>query len=159
MKALGLAALAVVALAACNPTLSAQSIAPPGRNMVFDSVDGFWGNTKYYRLEMSEGVAFAVTCEKSGPCEKLVATSDDPGVAEVRPAALQKLVPTDYRGMNQTQIAMSAVVIVGKHPGQTTIRLRSKDGNRDVKVTITPPPVLGAPATVASPSPSASRAP
>ena len=159
MKALGLVMLAVASLAACNPTLTAQSIAPPGRSMVFDSVDGFWGNTKYYRLEMSEGVAFAVTCEKGGPCERLVATSDDPGVAEVRPAALQKLLQTDFRSPNQTQVAFSAVVIVGKHPGQTTIRLRSKDGNRDVKVTIVPPPVPGTPATVASPAPLTSQAP
>ncbi|HEY5938656.1 MAG TPA: hypothetical protein VIU61_28590 [Kofleriaceae bacterium] len=158
MKALGLVLLAAASLAACNPTLTAQSIAPPGRSMVFDSVDGWWGNTKYYRLEMSEGVAFAVTCEDGGPCEKLVATSDDPNVAEVRPAALQKLA-TDFRGNNQTQFALSAVVIVGKHPGMTTIRLRSKDGNRDVKVTIVPPPVLGTPATVASPAPLTSQAP
>ena len=141
------AALAVVALlAACSPTLSAQSVAPPGRAARLDAVSGFWG-VKSYRLELSEGVAFALTCHKGGPCEKLVATSDDPGVAEVRPAALQRLEPA---GFDASPAASAAVVIVGKTPGATTIRLRSKDGGRDVRVTVVPAPATGTPATAAT---------
>jgi hypothetical protein len=41
------------------------------------------------------------------------------------------------------------VVIVGKAPGTTTIRLRSKDGGRDVVVTVVPPPAPPVTAAVA----------
>jgi hypothetical protein len=141
-------AIALASLTGCLPTLSSQSLPPPGRTARLDAVDGFW-QTKYYRLELTEGVAFALTCDRGGPCEKLVARSDDPAIADVRPASLAKLEPNDHRG-NQT--AASALVIVGKKPGQTWVRLRSKDGDRDVKVTIVAPPAIGTPATVARPS-------
>lgn len=146
MKAAALA-IALASLTGCLPTLSGQSVPPPGRTARLDAVDGFW-QTKYYRLELTEGVAFALTCNKGGPCEKLVAKSDNPAIADVRPASLSRLEPNDYRG-NQT--AASAIVIVGKQAGETWVRLRSKDGDRDVKVTIVAPPTLGTPAQVASP--------
>jgi len=153
--ALAASVLAVALTGACNPTLTAQSLPPPGRSARMDAVTGFWGNTRWYRLELTEGVAFALTCEHGGPCEQLVATSDNAAIAEVRPAALSKL-EADPMG-RQNQAPASAVVIVGKQPGTTIVRLRTKDGGRDVRVTIVPPPAIGTPATVASPS--ASRAP
>jgi len=139
-------AIALASLTGCLPTLSSQSLPPPGRTARLDAVDGFW-QTKYYRLELTEGVAFALTCERGGPCEKLVAKSDDPAIADVRPASLGMLEPSGNK------MASSALVIVGKQPGETWVRLRSKDGNRDVKVTIVAPPAIGTPATVASPIP------
>ncbi|MEJ7604161.1 MAG: hypothetical protein WKG01_40225 [Kofleriaceae bacterium] len=153
------AALAIVVpmfalLAACSPSLTAQSVAPPGRAARLDAVSGFWG-VKSYRLELSEGVAFALTCHKGGPCEHLVATSDDPKIAQVRTAALQRLDPA---GFSDSQAAAAAVVIIGKTPGTTTIRVRSKDGGRDVRVTVVPPPPIGTPATLAT-TPSAPSAP
>ena len=149
MKAAIVAIVLAGSLGACLPTLNGQSVAPPGREAHFDAVEGWWSNVKWYRLELSEGVAYAVTCTKDGPCEKLVATSDDPAIAEVRRAALQRLEPSDYGAGATMQAASSAVVIVGKRAGTTTVRLRSKDGDRDIKVTIVTPPPIGTPATAA----------
>jgi hypothetical protein len=141
----GLAAVAAIAaVAACHPILTAESPAPPGRSARLDAVTGFWG-IQSYRLELSQGVALAVSCSYGGPCEKLTAVSDDGSVAEVRAASLQTLRPAG--AMNQQ--AAAAVVIVGKAPGTTTIRLRSKDGGRDVQVTVVAPPVPPAVAAVA----------
>jgi len=145
----GLAAAAAVtsllAVTACHPMLAAESTAPPGRSARLDAVNGFWG-VKSYRLELSQGVALAVSCTYGGPCEKLVATSDDTAIAELRAASLQALRPAGYMGNQQPA---SAVVVVGKAPGSTTIRLRSKDGDRDVRVTVVPPPTPPAVTTVA----------
>jgi hypothetical protein len=123
--------------AGCLPTLTAESTAPPGRTARLDAETGFWCCVKYYRLELSQGVALAVSCNAGGPCEKLTATSDDPAVAEVRAAALTALRPAGYMGNQQPT---SAVVIVGKAPGATTIRVRSRDGDREVRVTVVSPP-------------------
>ena len=130
------AAAACLALAAgCNPVLVAQSAAPPGRSARLDEVSGFWG-VKSYRMELSQGVALALTCYRGGPCEKMTAVSDDPAVAEVRRASLGALERSGMYG----QATAAALVVVGKAPGATRIRVRSKDGHRDIAVTVVPPP-------------------
>jgi len=139
------AVASLVALTGCLPTLAAESIAPPGRAARLDAVSGFWG-VKSYRLELSQGVALAVSCTYGGPCEKLVAKSDDMAIAEVRAASLQTLRPVGYMGNQQPT---AAVVVVGKAPGTTTIRLHSNEGSRDIRVTVVPPPPPPAAVTVA----------
>jgi hypothetical protein len=134
--AMAVVGAALAAASGCLPTLVAESTAPPARSARLDADPGFWG-VKRYRIEVSQGVALAVSCSAGGPCEKLTATSDNPAIAEVRAAALAALRPAGYSGNQQPA---SAVVIVGKTPGVTTIRLRSKDGGRDVPVTVIPPP-------------------
>jgi len=129
--------IALGAGAGCLPTLAAQSAAPPGRAARLDEDVTFWG-TKRYRLELSQGVALAISCHDGGPCEKLVATSDNPAIAEVRAASLTALQPAGYHGNQQSA---SAVVVVGKAPGTTTIHLRSKTGGRDVPVAVVAPPI------------------
>jgi hypothetical protein len=131
-----IAIAALTAITACHPMLAAESPAPPGRAARLDAVNGFWGVTGY-RLKLSQGVALAVSCTYGGPCEQLVATSDDPAIALVRAASLATLRPVGFAANQQPA---AAVVIVGKAPGATTIRLRSKDGDRDVRVTVVPPP-------------------
>jgi hypothetical protein len=132
-----LAMLAMLgAVTACHPMLAAESLAPPGRAARLDAVNGFWGVTSY-RLELSQGVAIAVSCTYGGPCEKLAATSDDPAIVEVRAASFQAPRPVGYAGNQQPT---AAVVVVGKAPGTTMVRLRSKDGGRDIRVTVVPPP-------------------
>ncbi len=131
------ALLVMMALGGCVPTLAAQSAAPPSRVARLDAIDGFWG-PKGYRLELSQGVAIAVTCNRGGPCEKLRLASDDPGIAEVRMGALSKLEPTGFTSNQQTA---AALVVVGKSPGSTTIRVRSADGGQDIDVTIVAQPV------------------
>jgi hypothetical protein len=140
MRALALAAAITGALAAgagCLPSLVAESSPPPGRSARLDVDTGFWG-TKHYRLELSQGVAVAIRCEYGGPCEKLAASSENPAVAEVRLATLSALQPSGIDGRQPP----SAIVIVGKAPGLTTVHVRSNDGGRDVPVMVLPPPGL-----------------
>lgn len=120
-------------LAGCNPTLTQQSVAPPGRRAQLDEVRGFWG-LKHYRLNISEGVALAVTCEQTGPCEKATMISDNSNVAEVRPASWARLETTGASGRVQTP--SSAFVIIGKAPGTTRMRVSTRDGERSVYVTV-----------------------
>lgn len=149
LRVVALAALAVLALgtAACRPTLAAESSAPPGRSARLDEVTHwFWGHVTSYRIELSQGVALAVTCMRGGPCEKLAAISDNPAIAEVRTASLTALLPA---GVSGNQQPAASVVVVGKAPGTTTIRLRSSDGGRDIRVTVVAPPGSTATKTVA----------
>lgn len=144
------ASLILLALAAgCNPTLSAQSMAPPGRAARLDAIDSFWG-IKGYRLALSKGVAIAVTCNHGGPCGKLRVTSDDPSIAEVHNASLGVLQPSHggvYAPDNHATAA--AFVVVGKAPGTTKVRVRTNDGGRTIDVTIVPAPTVTPQAVVA----------
>lgn len=121
-------------LAACNPTLTAQSPSPPGRSARLDPVAGFWG-VKSYRLELSQGVAIAMTCDRGSPCEHMQVTSDDPAIAEVRPASLGVL----QQGMYGAQTS-AALVVIGKAPGTTTVRVRANEGSRLIAVHVIAPP-------------------
>jgi hypothetical protein len=144
VKTSKLVLLGALALAACNPYLTQQSVAPPGRSARLDEVNGFWG-LKRYRLEVSEGVALALTCYKGGPCEKLKVVSDDPAIAEVRAASLAQLAATGYSSANQQPAA--AFVVIGKAPGTTRVHVTASEGKRDVVVTVIgPPPARVAPA-------------
>lgn len=136
MKA-ALLVLGFAALAACDPHLIQQSVAPPGRSARLDEVRGFWGLERY-RLEISEGVALALTCVKGGPCEKTQVVSEDPAIAEVRPASLAALQAV---GLSDPQPA-SAFVVIGKAPGATRIHVRAKQGTRDIVVTVIAPPTV-----------------
>jgi hypothetical protein len=133
--------LALTLFCACNPYLVAQSPAPPGRSARLDEVTGFWGTTKSYRLELSRGVAIAVTCNQGSPCEHVRAVSDNPAIAEVRAASLGVLEKAAFGNTAQTS---SALVIVGKTPGTTHVHVTAKEGHRDIAVTIvgSPDPTL-----------------
>lgn len=136
MKSLALACL----LAACNPMLSAQTPAPPGRTARLDPVTSrFWGIVQSYRLDVSQGVALAITCTDGGPCEKLAASSENPAVAEVRLASLSLLQPAAFG--NQQPAA--ALVVVGKAPGATRIVVHSRSGSREIAVTVDAPAAAG----------------
>lgn len=145
-RALALAAAAAVA-AGCNPLLSAQSAAPPGRVAQLDEVTGFWGTVKSYRLELSQGVAVAVACHHGGPCDRVVATSDDPAITEIHRAALGTLERSGFA----SQTASSAVVLVGKAPGTTDVRIRTTSGTRTIRVTVVPPPAPAVTRAAAAP--------
>ena len=133
--------LALAALAACNPTLTVQSPQPPGRIARMDPVRTFWGLQRY-RLALSRGVAIAITCDLDGPCEHMQIRSDNPAIAEVRPASLGLLQQGGIYG-EQTS---AALVVVGKAPGETRIHVRTHGKQRDVVVTVVAPP--GTPAAL-----------
>lgn len=143
--ALVVTAVIVILASGCSPTLTAQSAAPPGRSARMDEVSGFWG-PKSYRVELSAGVALAVSCYEEGPCEKLVMTSEDPAIAEVHAASLGTLERAGFANQQTT----AAVVVVGKTPGTTKLHMSTKrGGKRVVAVTVIAPPVPTPPAAVA----------
>jgi hypothetical protein len=137
--------LILLVLAGCNPQLTQHSLAPPGRQARLDAVHGFWG-VQHYRLNISEGVALAMTCEKTGPCENLNVISANPAIAEVRSASLSKLERVGT--VNPTQTPAAAFVIVGKSPGKTRVHIKSREGERNIIVN-----VIAAP----SPAPAVSK--
>ena len=153
MKSLiyALVALVVIAaLGACNPTLSVESPQPPGRSARVDEVSNFWG-LQYYRMELSTGVAIALTCNRGTPCEHMKVVSDDPAIAEVRLASLSVLKQHPYgmMGVGQEQQTAAGLVVFGKTPGKTKLHVHAEEGDRDVVVTVIPPPIATPAATAA----------
>ena len=134
--------LLLAGLTACNPSLFQASAPPPARSARLDPVTNFWGVTKRYRLELSEGVAVALRCEQGGPCEHMTVVSDNPAIAEVRLASLSQLQQNPYGGSSYQQQPLAALVVVGKAPGQTKLRVRAKGGSRLVTVTVIEAPGL-----------------
>jgi hypothetical protein len=138
------ACIVVVGLGAgCLPTLSTQSAQPPGRTARLDEFHGFWG-IKGYQIELSQGVALAMTCYDGGPCKDLAVVSEDPSIAEIRRASLGTL---ERAGIYNQQTA-AAVVVIGKRTGKTRIKVRSAGGSRVVPIEIIAPP--GPPVTQAT---------
>jgi hypothetical protein len=131
---------------ACAPTLVAQSTPPPGRIARLDAVDGFWG-VKSYRMEITVGVALAVTCYRMGaPCEQLQVRSDDLKKVEAHAASLHTLERSHISG---NQAPASGVVLVGKSPGTAKLFVKTKRGTREIAVTVVAPPEPARPARVA----------
>lgn len=116
--------LVAAALAACDPKLYAASVPPPGSIGRLHTDNGW--------AELTEGAALAFRCEDAGPCQRAFATSDNPEIADVRPAALARLEMAVWAGFSQ----QSTFVIIGKNPGVTRIRVRSADGDTTLKVTV-----------------------
>ena len=141
----GLVLAMVFSMTACSPNLYVESPQPPGRSARLDEVNTFWG-LQYYRMELSAGVAIALTCNRGAPCEHMKVVSDDPSIAEIRLASLGVLKPNPYNTNHQQQTE-AGLVVVGKAPGKTTLRVTSEEGHREVVVTVIPPPT--APTAVA----------
>ena len=120
--------LVLVALAGCDPKLYAASVPPPGAIGRIDTEDRV--------AQVTEGAALAFHCDDVGPCAGARATSDDPAIADVRPAALARLDLDGFRGMAPA----STFVIVAHRPGITRIRVRSGDGDTTLKVVVVPAP-------------------
>jgi hypothetical protein len=140
-----LCATVVVLLASgCGPTLVAQSTAPAGRVARLDPVNGFWG-LQSYRMELSAGVAVALNCYRSSPCEHMDVRSDSTNV-EVRKASIGTLERHPYGGR---AIPASGFVVIGKQPGNAKIVVRTEGKTRVLAVTVIAPPQPSPPATVA----------
>jgi hypothetical protein len=162
-----LAAAAALALttAACipDPYLHAETPAPPGRAARLDAITGFWGTVQRYRLELSQGVAIALDCVNSGPCEHVQATSDDPAIAEVRLASFATFdhaarPSAPYYGGAPDNRPPSGLVLIGKAPGRTRVHVHAI-GERDIEVTVVAPPSKPAiAAATAAPAPAATAA-
>ncbi|MCA9679553.1 MAG: hypothetical protein KC464_31265, partial [Myxococcales bacterium] len=115
-----------LAAPACGPWLYAASTAPPGAIADLD--------TKHAQAYLTVGAVMAFECQDGGPCRHATARSDDDGIAEILPAALARLEPHWIAG----QQPAAAFVLIGHAPGKTTVRVRSKDGDVDLRVTVLP---------------------
>jgi len=145
VKALRLASVLLTSglLAGCKPVLYALSPPPPGRSAWLDSKDS--------TLEVSQGIAIAIACEKDGPCRHATARADDPSIAEVVPAHLARLDARTEPGFTPTtsMVPATSFVLIARSAGHTVVRVRSADGDRDLDVTVVPAPTRAPVQTVA----------
>lgn len=111
-------------VAGCEPTLSALTTPPPGREAELD--------TESDAVRISEGVALAIECRgQSGPCTALSLESDDPAVADARVVFRDELAYSSSGPRSAT-----AFVVVGRRPGETRVRLTSDEGSRSLEVEV-----------------------
>jgi hypothetical protein len=132
-------ALLLVVLAACGPNFTAQSAPPPGRMARLDEVKS------HYELDISAGVAIAISCYDSGPCKNVVVSTEDASIADVKGAAFGQLQKNEWnRNATWTD---AGIVIIGKAPGKTKVKVKTKDGDKTFIVNVVAPPLVGAPNT------------
>lgn len=134
--------LILVALAACGPTLYSRSAPPPGRTAALDENDG------RYDLAISQGVAIAIGCQHHGPCKGVVISTEDETIADVKGGSFSSRDEQTYTLHTMTP---AGVVIIGKQPGKTRVKVKTAKGSKTIHVTVLPPPAIGQPATVARP--------
>lgn len=133
----------------CGPILSAQSLPPPGRTAALQENDG------HYDLELSQGVAIAVTCYHDGACQNVVVSTEDEHVADVKGASVGAntlgagVAAVDRPTLRYSTATTSGFVIIGKNPGKTKVKVKTSKGDKTIRVNIIPPPVVGATAVVA----------
>ncbi len=126
----------VVWASGCSPTLTAQSVAPPGRTALLDENHG------HYDLDLSQGVAIAIACYYEGPCKNVVVSTEDASIADVKGASFGAL-QNQWTGGSYSN---AGIVVIGKAPGKTRIKVKTKDGNKTINVVVLAPPVVGEPA-------------
>ena len=125
------AVLLATLLAACGPSLYAQSSAPPGRTASFEDTDG------HYDLDISQGIAIAISCDTwEGACKDVVVGTEDESIADVKAASL---------------VGTSSLVVVAKAPGMTRVKVSTSKGSKTIHVKVKAPPLTGEPAKVARP--------
>jgi hypothetical protein len=129
-------------LGACGPYLAARSAPPPGRTAAFEENDG------HYDLAISQGVAIAITCEDGGPCKDVVVSTENEAIAAVKGAAFGALEQA-HPYYPATTIP-AGVVIIGKSPGKTKVRVKTSDGSKTINVVVLAQPSQGQPAVRAA---------
>ena len=127
---------------ACGPSLYSQSAPPPGRTAAFDDRDG------HYDLDISQGVAIAISCDDSGPCRDVVVATEDAAIADVKGASFGNLERNAY---TMRTLTPAGIVIIGKSPGKTRVKVKTKGGDKTIHVHVLAPPLVGAPSKVARP--------
>ncbi len=107
-------------LVACTH-MEALTVAPPGRTATL--------NGSAHEIAISPGVALALKCTSGwgNPCAAGQATVDDPKVARVYPAHLEKL-----EWYTDGKFAPTSYVVVGVSPGDTVLRISGEEPVRVV---------------------------
>ena len=109
-----------VMLVACSH-MDALTVAPPGRTATL--------NDTTREIALSPGVALALRCTTGwgNPCAAGQATVDDPKIARVYPAHLEKL-----EWYPDGTFAPTSYVVVGVSPGETVLRVSGEEPVRVV---------------------------
>ncbi len=131
-------ALVVLLAAGCGPTFTAQSAPPPGRIAALDENGG------HYDLDISSGVAIAISCYDNGPCKQVVISTEDESIAAVKGAAFGAIERQPYVYGTATP---AGVVIIGKAPGRTKVKIKTSEGSKTIHVTVLPQPAQGSHST------------
>ncbi len=129
-QALLLAATSL-SLSACGPFFHAASTPPPTRTASLNRASD--------QIEISTGVALAFECRSGGtPCEDAKAVSQDPNIAQVLPAHINR---TTERWRWRGPQPRTGFVVYGVAPGKTTLRVTyNGDSEGQLSVTVLPDP-------------------
>lgn len=122
-----------LATTGCSPSLYAVSTPPPTRDAEHSSIP-FQDDV----LRLSRGVAIAFDCYDpflGGSCREATAKIDDPEIAKVFPAHLERAKDPYYGGYGDAR-RRSGFVMVGVKEGRTTVHVQSAEGVRNVVVIV-----------------------
>jgi hypothetical protein len=118
--------LGLVAMAACDPQLTAVTPAPPQRVLELDA--------KRDQIEISEAVAVAFECYREGQaCRNVRASVEEGAVVAVYSTHLSRL---DRAYLRDRDGNVSALTLVGLKPGTTTLRVTAEGWTHDYTVTV-----------------------
>lgn len=115
--------------------VSAITVAPPGKIADLD--------TASLEIKLSRGIALGFEClihttEYQGPCRNARATLDNEGVVLVYKSYLDELGETWEGGLDPSQRARSAFVVVGLEVGESDLSLVTADEDVSVHITVVP---------------------
>jgi hypothetical protein len=128
------AALVIAVLAAgCGEvTLSALTVAPPGKTAHLDN--------EAEAIHLSRGIAIGFECTANeddyhGPCRKAKIYVDNPDIVAGYTSFMDTTLDS-YEGGYEGARQRSAFIIVGLQPGTTDVTIDTDDGNVTLDVTI-----------------------
>lgn len=127
-----LLAIALLAAGCGEVTLSAMTVAPPGKTAHLDDDDD--------TLDLSRGIAIGFECTASedsyyGPCRETKVYVDNPDIAAAYTSFMDTVVES-YNGGPAGARGRTALIVVGLQPGKTQMTVDTKDGNVTLDVTI-----------------------
>jgi hypothetical protein len=111
-----IAALLLLTLAGCDPTLEALTAPPPGATAVLDNEN--------QTIRLSRGAAMAIACTDGGQlCDDMSVVVADASIAGAR-VAFHNVLEFTFEGPQPA----TSFVVFGKSPGKTTVIVDSAAG-------------------------------
>ena len=125
-------AVALLATGCSEITLSALTVAPPGKTAHLDDEDD--------TLDLSRGIAIGFECTGSddgyhGPCRDTKVYVDNHEIIAAYTSFMDQLDESWNTGHAGAR-AKTAIVVVGLQPGKTQVTVDTKDGNVTLDVTV-----------------------